>query len=204
VVDAFLAAGDQVIAPWIVKAEAETMQSHPKLSLLEADVSEAEGAEAVVQSAGEVDVLINGVGGFEGGAPLHETELDLWDRLYRINMRTAVSMSRAVLPGMLGRGAGAIVSLASKAAEECPSGIAAYSATKAGIVALTRSLGNELRGSGVRANAVVPTTIDTEANRAAMPDADFSTWTSTAEIAGVIFWLASEEAKTVNGGLIPV
>ena len=204
VVDVFLAAGDRVTVPWIVKAEAESMPSHQRLTLLEADVSETASAESVVQSAGEVDVLVNGVGGFAGGALVHETELDLWDRLYRMNVRTAVSMSRAVLPGLLARRSGTIVSVASKAAEECPSGISAYSATKAAIVALTRSLGNELRGTGVRANAVVPTTIDTEANRAAMPDSDFSTWTPTAEIAGVILWLASEEAKTVNGGLIPV
>lgn len=204
VVEVFLAAGDRVTVPWIIKAEAETMASHERLTLLEADVSEGAGAEAVVQSAGEVDVLVNGVGGFAGGAPVHETELELWDRLYRMNLRTAVSMSRAVLPGLLARQSGAIVSIASKAAEECPSGISAYSATKAGIVALTRSLGNELRGSGVRANAVVPTTIDTKANREGMPDADFSTWTPTAEIARVILWLASEEAKSVNGGLIPV
>ncbi len=204
VVDVFLEAGDQVTVPWIVKAEAESMRSHRQLTLLEADVSEPEGAAAVLQCAGEVDVLINGVGGFAGGAPLHETELDLWDRLYRLNVRTVVSMSRSALPGLLARKSGSIVNIASKAADECPSGLAAYSATKSAIVALTKSLGHELRGTGVRANAVVPTTIDTEANRAAMPDADFSTWTPTAEVAGVILWLASDEAKTVNGGLIPV
>ena len=204
VVDIFLDAGDRVLVPWIVKAEAEAMRSHPQLTLLEADVSEDDGAQVVVQSAGEIDVLVNGVGGFGGGTPVQETALDLWDRLYRMNVRTAVSMSRAVLPGLLERRSGAIISIASKAAEECPAGLAAYSATKAGIVALTKSLDNELRGSGVRANAVVPTTIDTEANRVAMPDADFSSWTTTAEIAAVIFWLASSDAKTVSGGLIPV
>jgi NAD(P)-dependent dehydrogenase (short-subunit alcohol dehydrogenase family) len=204
VVDAFLALGDRVTVPWIVKTEADAMPRHERLVLVEADVSETADAEAVVEAAGDVEVLVNGVGGFAGGMAFHETDLDLWDRLYRINVRTAVSMSRAVLPGLLARGSGSIVSVASKAAEDCPSGISAYSATKAAIVAMTRSLGNEVRGSGVRANAVVPTTIDTAANRAAMPDADFSTWTPTAEIAKVVVWLASRDARTVNGGMIPV
>ncbi|MFQ5504869.1 MAG: SDR family NAD(P)-dependent oxidoreductase [Planctomycetota bacterium] len=204
VVEAFLAAGDRVTVPWIVEAEAKAMVSHEWLTLLEADVSEAAGAEATVQRAGEVDVLVNGVGGFAGGTPVHATDLEVWDRLYRMNVRTAVSMSRAVLPGLLARQSGAVVNIASKAAEECPGGISAYSATKAALVALTRTLDSELRGSGVRANAVVPTTIDTPANRLGMPDADFSTWTPTAEIARVILWLASDAAKTVSGGLIPV
>jgi NAD(P)-dependent dehydrogenase (short-subunit alcohol dehydrogenase family) len=204
VVDAFLAHGDRVIVPWIVKAEADAMPGHDELTLLEADVSEPAGAEAVVKSAAGVDVLVNAVGGFAGGTPVQDTDIDLWDRLYRMNVRTAVSMSRAALPHLVDQGSGSIVCIASKAADECPGGLSAYSATKAAIVALTRSLGNELEGSGVRANAVVPTTIDTPANRRAMPDADFSSWTPTAEIAAVILWLASDAAKTVNGGLIPV
>jgi len=204
VVDAFLAAGDRVVAPWVVEAEAEAMPAHAKLTLLEADVSEPEGAGAVVARAGQVDVLVNGVGGFGGGAPVHESELELWDRLYRMNVRTAVCMSAAAAPGMLAAGGGAIVNVASQAAIDCPAGIAAYSASKAGVVVLTRSLQAELGGAGVRVNAVVPTTIDTPANREAMPDADFSAWTAPAEIAKVMLWLASEAGSTVRGGLIPV
>jgi NAD(P)-dependent dehydrogenase (short-subunit alcohol dehydrogenase family) len=204
VVEAFLEAGDQVTVPWIVQGEVDAMPSHECLSLVEADVSDPAGARAVVEAAGGVDVLINGVGGFGGGSPVHETDIELWDRLYTLNVRTAVCMSRTSVPVMLERGAGSIVNVASQAAIDCPGGIAAYSASKASIIALTRSLAGELAGTGVRANAVVPTTIDTPANREAMPDADFSTWTAPEEIARVMRWLSSGEAQTVSGGLIPV
>jgi len=204
VVEAFLAAGDQVVVPWVVAAEAEAMAQHEGMLLLEADVSEAAGAAKVVEAAGGVEVLVNGVGGFAGGTSVAETELEVWDDLYRLNVRTAVSMSRASLPALVAAGSGAVINVASAAAHDCPAGIAAYSASKAAIVALTRSLHNELSGSGVRVNAVVPTTIDTPANRAAMPDADFTSWTPPSEIARVMCWLASDEAKTVSGGLVPV
>jgi NAD(P)-dependent dehydrogenase (short-subunit alcohol dehydrogenase family) len=204
VVEAFLAAGDRVCVPWVVRAEAETMPAHERLRLVETDVAESEGAEALVREAGDVSVLINGVGGFAGGTPHHETSIELWDRLYRLNVRTAAAMCRAALPGMLARRTGTIVNVASRAAVDCPAGIAAYSASKAGVVALTRSLHNEVAASGIRVNAIEPTTIDTPANRAAMPDADFSSWTPPADIARVVLWLASDEARSVRGGLLPV
>jgi NAD(P)-dependent dehydrogenase (short-subunit alcohol dehydrogenase family) len=135
---------------------------------------------------------------------VHETDLEVWDRMFRMNVRTGVAMSRAVLPGMLARGRGAIVNIASRAAFDLPAGLAAYAASKAAVVALTESLQKEVQDQGVRVNAIVPTTIDTPANRAAMPDADFSLWTPPAKIADVIFWLASDAAATVRGALVPV
>jgi NAD(P)-dependent dehydrogenase (short-subunit alcohol dehydrogenase family) len=204
VVEAFLEAGDRVVAPWVVEAEAAAMAEHERLLLIQADVSDPSGAEQVMKAAGGVDVLINGVGGFAGGTPIHETELEVWDRMHHLNVRTAVCMTRAALPTLIARGSGAVINVASAAAHDCPAGIAAYSASKAAIVALTRSLSNELSGTGVRANAVVPTTIDTPANREGMPDADFSAWTLPAEIARVMLWLASPQAKTVRGALVPV
>ncbi|MCP4005366.1 MAG: SDR family NAD(P)-dependent oxidoreductase [bacterium] len=209
--EAFLADGDRVVLPWIDKDEVECVHSaHSaevdagRLMLFEADVAESADARELVRVAGEVHVLVNGVGGFGGGAPVHETDLELWDAMYRINVRTVAAMSAAVVPGMIARVSGSIVNIASQAALDCPAGIAAYSASKASLVALTRSLQNELAGSGVRVNAVVPTTIDTPANRAAMPDADFSTWTAPGEIASVIQWLSSDAAISVRGALIPV
>ena len=211
VVEAFLSAGDRVIVPWIVKPERDEIAAlHPEalasetLLLLEADVAEESGAAEVARTAGGADVLVNGVGGFGGGAPVHETGLDLWDRMYRMNVRTAVAASRAVIPGMLARGRGSILLVASQAAHERPAGLAAYSAAKAAVMVLTQTLQKELAHAGVRVNAVVPTTIDTPANREAMPDADFTSWTPPAEIARVLVWLASEAARTVRGGLIPV
>jgi NAD(P)-dependent dehydrogenase (short-subunit alcohol dehydrogenase family) len=204
VVEAFLAAGDRVTVPWIVEQEAAELGGHERLVLVEADVAEEAGAAQVVAVSGRVDVLVNGVGGFGGGADVHETELELWDKLYRMNVRSAAAMSRAALPCMLEAGAGVIINIASRAADDCPAGIAAYSASKAAVAALTRSLHSEVSERGVRVNAVVPTTIDTPANRVAMPDADFSSWTPPEEIARVMLWLAGDEGRTVRGGLIPV
>ncbi len=211
VVAAFLEAGDRVVVPWIVATERDEVSrlwaqevEAERVGLVEADVAEEAGAAEVARTAGAVSVLVNGVGGFEGGTPLAETDLTAFDRMYRINLRSAVAMTRAVLPAMRMGGAGAIINVAAAAAFDPPPGLAAYSAAKAAVASLTRTLHAELAGDGVRVNAVVPTTIDTPANRAAMPDADFSAWTSPARIARVILWLAGDEASSVRGGLIPV
>ena len=211
IVEAALEAGDRVVVPWIVDSERERLAracadavDSGRLELIQADVAEEDGAAAVASRAGETFVLVNGVGGFGGGTPVHETELELWDRMYRMNVRTAAAMSRAVAPGMIERARGLIVNVASQAAADAPPGIAAYAASKAAVSVLTRALQQELGEHGVRVNAVVPTTIDTPANREAMPDADFSAWTPPVQIAGVIRWLASPAGATVRGGLIPV
>lgn len=211
VVSRFLDAKDRVAVPWVVKRERDAIEAEEGaalaaglLVLVEADIAEESGARAVAAALPEARVLVNGVGGFAGGPPLHETDLEVWDRMFRINVRTAAAMSRAVLPGMLARGQGAIVNIAARAAFDRPAGLAAYSASKAAVVALTESLQKEVQSRGVRVNAIVPTTIDTPANRAAMPSADFSLWTPPAKIAEVIFWLASDAAATVCGALVPV
>ena len=210
VVEAFLEAGDRVWVPWIVAAEEARMRerfaaalAEGRLGLLEADVAEAKGAEELVARAGAPAVLVNGAGGFAMGGANPETPLEVWDRMYRINLRTAVSMTRAALPGLRARGRGAIVNVAAAAALDPPAGIGAYVASKTALVAFTRSLARELP-PGVRVNAVLPTTIDTPANRAAMPDADFTQWTRPEAIARVIAWLASDAASAVRGALVPV
>lgn len=211
VVKSFLARGDRVVVPWIVLREKDEVQAmwrreleSSAVVLVEADVAEQSGAEKVAKAAPPAAALVNLVGGFGGGSPVWESELELWDRMYRMNVRTAVAMARAVLPGMLARQQGAIVNIASRAALDRPAGICAYSAAKAAVMVLTETLQKEAGPHGVRVNAVVPTTIDTPANRAAMPDADFKAWTTPDEIAQVIVWLCSKEASAVRGGLIPV
>lgn len=209
VVAAFLAAGDRVWVPWIAAREEERMRERfaaalaaGQLGLLEADVAEEEGAALLVARAGEPAVVVNGVGGFAAGLH-HETPLEVWDLMYRMNVRTAAAVCRAALPGLRARGRGAIVNVAANAALDPPPGLGAYVASKAALIAFTRSLAREVP-PGVRVNAVLPTTIDTPANRAAMPDADFSTWTRPEQIAAVITWLASEAAAAVRGALVPV
>ena len=211
VVEAFLANGDRVVVPWIVNAERDEIAEQQaraleqgSLVLLEADVAEDAGAAEVARAAGPTEVLVNGVGGFAGGPPVHETELEIWDRMYRMNVRTAAAMSRAALPGMLARGSGCVLLVSSQAAWDRPAGLAAYSASKAAVMVLAQTLQKEVADASVRVNAVVPTTIDTPANRAAMPAADPTTWTPPAEIARILVWLASDSAATVRGGLIPV
>lgn len=211
VVEAFLAAGDRVAVPWIVPAEVEQVRAlwrdalaAGRVALVEADVADEAGAARVAEAAGDVDVLVNGVGGFAGGTPVDGTPLEVWDRMYRMNLRTAAACSRAVLPRMRARRRGLIVNVASQAAFAQPAGLAAYSASKAGVAVLTRTLQEEVAKDGIRVAALVPSTIDTPANRAAMPDADFSQWTPPAKIAGVVLWLASDAASSVRGALLPV
>jgi NAD(P)-dependent dehydrogenase (short-subunit alcohol dehydrogenase family) len=211
VVHVFLEAGDRVVVPWVeggerddlAAAEGEALDAG-RLALVEADVAEEEGALAVAREAGEPFVLVNGVGGFGGGRPVHETSLDVWDRMYRMNVRTAVAMCRAVVPGMVARGSGVVLNVASAAAPARPEGLAAYAASKDAVVVLTETLQKEVAAHGLRVNAVAPTTIDTPANREAMPDADRSAWTPPERIAAVLRWLASDEAVAVRGGVVPV
>jgi NAD(P)-dependent dehydrogenase (short-subunit alcohol dehydrogenase family) len=146
--------------------------------------------------------LVNIVGGFawekvEGGS------LDTWDRLYRINLRSAVAATQAALP-LLKAGKGAIVNVGSAAAAKAGVGMAAYAASKAGVVKLTESLAEELKGEGVRVNAVLPSIIDTPANRADMPKADFSRWVTPAALEKVIAFLLSDDAEAITGACIPV
>jgi NAD(P)-dependent dehydrogenase (short-subunit alcohol dehydrogenase family) len=209
VVEAFLETGARVIVPWIDKSERDEVEAlwqdalaAGSVQLVEADVTEESGALEVVAGLESIDVLVNAVGGFAGGSSVSETDLELWDQMFRINLRSAVCMSRVVLKGMRGRGA--IVNIASRAAYERPAGLAAYSASKDAVIVLTETLQKELAGLEVRVNAVVPTTIDTLANREAMPDADFSQWTPPQKIARVIVWLTSADAENVRGGCIPV
>ncbi|MEN8184108.1 MAG: SDR family NAD(P)-dependent oxidoreductase [Myxococcota bacterium] len=208
---ALLGAGDRVVVPWIAEDERRDLeQAHPeaasqdRLVFVQADVTGTEGAGAVARVAGPATLLVNGVGGFAGGMPVVETELEVWDRLYRMNVRSAVALSRALLPDMIARRRGIVVNVASEAAVARPAGLAAYSASKDAVLVLTETLQKEVLAFGIRVNAISPSTIDTEANRRAMPDADFSTWTAPADIAAVVLTLASDAARSVRGARIPV
>ena len=207
----FLAAGDQVVVPWIAKRELEAIEVEEadalrrgRLVLVEADVAEEAGARRVADAAPRVESLVNAVGGYGGGKSLHETELELWDRMYRMNVRTAVALSRAVLPAMLARQRGSIANIASRAALDLPAGLGAYASAKGAVLSLSQILQKEVGDRHVRVNTIIPTTIDTPANRAAMPNADFSLWTPPARIAEVIYWLSTEAGATVRGAVIPV
>jgi len=151
-----------------------------------------------------LDGLVNAVGGYAGGMKLWEMESALFDRMLGLNLRSAFVSSRSVLPILLRRGSGCIVNVAARSALEQPGGAGAYAASKAAAVALMHSLAMDLRDTGVRVNSVLPNIIDTAANRREMPHANFTGWTKPDEIARVILFLCTQDARAINGAAIPV
>lgn len=161
-------------------------------------------AEGPALDGAAVDVLVNAVGAYAGGLPVWLTDETVLQRMLDLNLRSGFVLSRVFVPKMLTRGSGAIVNVASRAAFDHAAGAAAYAASKAGAVALMDCLAADLKGSGVRVNSVLPGIIDTSANRSAMPDADYSKWPKPSEVAEVILFLCSDEARLVHGASVPV
>jgi len=160
--------------------------------------------EQVVAEQGGVDALVNTVGGYAGGVNLWEMDGALLDRMLALNLRSGFALAHAVAPVMLKQKRGAIVNIAAKAAWDHAAGAAAYAASKAAALALMDSLAADVKGSGVRVNSILPSIIDTEANRKAMPGSNFAKWPKPEEIARVILFLCSDEAKVVHGAAVPV
>jgi NAD(P)-dependent dehydrogenase (short-subunit alcohol dehydrogenase family) len=160
--------------------------------------------ERILLEQQRLDVVVNTVGGYAGGVKLWELEPRVFDQMLALNLRSGYLISRAVVPFMLKQRRGAIVNIASKAAVDHGAGAAAYAASKAAAVAMIDSLAADLKGTGVRANSILPSIIDTEANRKAMPDADFARWPKPEDIARVVLFLCSDDAKLIHGAAIPV
>lgn len=158
----------------------------------------------VIGRYGRLDAMVNTVGGYAGGIRLWELETKTFELMLALNLRAGYALSRAAVVPMLKQGFGAIVNVAAKAAVDHGGGAAAYAASKAAAVAMMDSLATDLKGTGVRVNSILPSIIDTEANRKAMPGADFATWPKPEDIARVILFLASEEARVIHGAAIPV
>lgn len=160
--------------------------------------------DQVVTAHGHIDVLVNTVGAYAGGVNLWELEPKIFDEMLGLNLRSGYMLARATIPAMLKQKRGAIVNVAAKAALDHGAGASAYAASKAGALALMDSLAAEVKGSGVRVNTILPSIIDTEANREAIPNADFAKWPKPADIARVILFLCSDEAKVIHGAALPV
>jgi NAD(P)-dependent dehydrogenase (short-subunit alcohol dehydrogenase family) len=171
---------------------------------IEADLTTVDGCRHAAARAQPVDALVHVMGGFAGGAPVGETTDDVWNRMMDLNLRSAFYMIREVLPPMLEAGSGRIIAVGSRTGVEPAANLSAYAVSKAALHMLVRTVALEVAGSGVTANAVLPSTIDTAANRKAMPRADHTKWVKPEAIAEVLVWLASSEAAEVNGALIPV
>jgi NAD(P)-dependent dehydrogenase (short-subunit alcohol dehydrogenase family) len=150
-----------------------------------------------------IDILVNVVGGFAMG-PIGATGEDDWDAMMGINLKSAFLCSRAVIPVMIMNGWGRIVNVGSRPALKGSARMSAYGASKAGVLNLTQSMAEELREHDITVNAVVPGTMDTPGNRSSMPEADYSKWVPPSDVAKVIAFLSSEEARSVNGAFVPV
>jgi NAD(P)-dependent dehydrogenase (short-subunit alcohol dehydrogenase family) len=204
----FLAAGANVIVTYRKQAEFDSVPKTRSLTGSVTDVTDEDSVRALVESTlavhQKIDVLINTVGGYTGGVKFWEADARVLDNMLSLNLRSGYTLLRAIVPVMLQQNGGAIVNIAAKAALDHPAGAAAYAASKAAAVAMVGSLAADLKHTGVRVNSVLPSIIDTEANRRAMPKADFTRWPKPEEIARVILFLCSDEAKLIHGASIPV
>jgi NAD(P)-dependent dehydrogenase (short-subunit alcohol dehydrogenase family) len=179
-----------------------------RFTTVEADVATEEGAAAVVRQAteayGGVDILVNIVGGYAGGPHIAATDLATWQQQIALNATTAFLMARAAIPAMQPGARGRIINVSSRVARTSPAGLGAYAVSKAAVITLTEVLANETRDDGITVNAIMPSVIDTPANRRDMPDADFAAWVRPEQIGAVIRFLASDESGIISGAAIPV
>jgi NAD(P)-dependent dehydrogenase (short-subunit alcohol dehydrogenase family) len=215
VTETLLGHGWRCVVPFAVAREAEALQariSHEpwrtQLHLIEADLFQEDGvAKAVAeadQASAPLEAAVNLVGGFDAPGRVHETPIESFEGQLRTNLRATYLVSAAALAGMLERKTGSIVCVSARAALQPFPGAAGYISAKAAVLAFVAALASEYTPAGIRANAIMPSIIDTPANRASQPDADHSAWVSPQEIASVIAFLCSPEASAVSGAQVPV
>ena len=197
VANIFHRSGARVIGVDVIPFEAayETRQ---------ADLIDPEGAAQVVKSVGAIDVLANIAGGFTMGDSVADTSDETWDFMFNLNTRTVLNMARAVVPRMVERKSGKIINIGARAGLRGSASMAAYAASKSVVIRLTESLADELKETGINVNCILPSIIDTERNRADMPNANFDQWVAPKAIAKVVRFLASEAADPIHGAAIPV
>ena len=203
VVHELLDAGHAIVATWIVPEERERLASLP-VELVEADLFDASAAEAAVAAVKDLDAVVDLVGGFKSGPRVHETDPDEFEGIIRLNLTPAFTLARAAMPRMMDRGGGAFVGVSARPALRPFPGAAGYITAKAAVLAFIRALDAEYRDHGIRCNAILPSVIDTPANREAQPDADWSKWVPPEEVAKVVRFLVSDESGPTSGAAIPV
>jgi len=209
VVARLLDEGWRVVVPWIVQAELERVQQRDGLELIEADLFDPEAVARVVSAAAGANEtplrgLVNLVGGFAAGGRVHETPIDDFEKQFRLNLRPTYLVTQASLPHMVERGDGAIVCVGTRAALQPFRGAAGYISSKAAVIAFAQAVAVEYRDDGIRCNAILPSVIDTPANRKSMPKADHDRWVKPAEIARVVGHLLSPDTSPTSGAAIPV
>jgi NAD(P)-dependent dehydrogenase (short-subunit alcohol dehydrogenase family) len=210
---AFLNEGASVIVTYRSQPEFDALvqaaaDSRSRLQGQQVDVTDETESrrlvEGIVAQRKRLDALVNTVGGYTGGMKLWDLDTKDFDRMLAMNLRSGYALARAVVPAMLKQERGSIVNIAAKAGVDHPAGAAAYAASKAAALAMMDSLAAEVAGTGIRVNSVLPSIIDTEANRKAMPGADFSRWPKPEDIARVVLFLCSDGANLIHGAAIPV
>lgn len=205
IVDAFLNANATVVA---VGRSIEPRPSADRFIPFPADLTNPEGAKSAVEAAlkitGNLDAVVHVMGAFSGGQPVEETTEDTLDKMFSLNLKAAFHVCRASLPPMKNAGYGRIVAIGSRSGVAQSAGLSAYNVSKAALNALIQTVAIEAQPHGITANVVMPSVIDTPANRKAMPGADFGAWVTPESIAATVLWLASTESKDTSGALIPI
>jgi NAD(P)-dependent dehydrogenase (short-subunit alcohol dehydrogenase family) len=209
VVERLLAHGWRTVVPWIAARELERLPPREGLVLVEADLFNEESVADVVSIATDTATaplrgVANLVGGFAAGGRVHETPLEEFESQFRLNLRPTYLVTQAALRALVDQGGGSIVCVGSRAAVAPFPGAAGYVASKAAVIAFAQAVSKEYLNDGVRCNAILPSVIDTPANRAAMPNADHGRWVKPAEIAEVIAHLLSPASQPISGAAIPV
>jgi NAD(P)-dependent dehydrogenase (short-subunit alcohol dehydrogenase family) len=206
VTQAFLDAGAKVIGTSRKIQQSEF--SSPDFIAVSADISSPPGAnlliDQVIKKFGGLDILAHTVGGFAGGQSVADTDDKTFQQMFDVNLNATFYLLRAAIPALRRSGSGRIIAIGSRAALEPGAGVGAYSASKAAMVSLIRTVAAENHDAGMTANVILPGTIDTPANRKAMPAADFSKWVKPATVASLMVWLAGAAGRDVNGAVIPV
>jgi NAD(P)-dependent dehydrogenase (short-subunit alcohol dehydrogenase family) len=209
VVEELLAAGWRAVVPWVKEKEVERLPPREGLTLIEADLFETESVARVVHQAGgdpavPLRAVVNLVGGYAAAGRVHETPVEEFEAQFRLNLRPTYLVTAAAIPHLLAAEGGAIVCVGTRAVFRPFSGAAGYISSKAAVLSFVQALAAEYRDDGIRANAIVPSVIDTPGNRASQPDADHSKWVPPAEIARVVRFLCSEDSAPVSGAHVPV
>jgi NAD(P)-dependent dehydrogenase (short-subunit alcohol dehydrogenase family) len=206
VTQAFLDAGATVVG--VSRKIRQADFNNPGFTAVPAEISTAAGAKTLIDGVlarfGRLDVVAHTVGGFAGGQSLAETDDSTFQRMFEVNLNSTFYLLRAALPAMRKTGHGRIIAIGSRAALEPGVGVGAYSASKAAMVSLIRTVALENKDAGITANVILPGTMDTPVNRKAMPNADLSKWVQPSNVARLIIWLAGDAGKDVNGAAIPV
>ncbi|MBB4661202.1 SDR family NAD(P)-dependent oxidoreductase [Conexibacter arvalis] len=209
VVERLLDDGWRVVVPWVAERELQRVTPRDGLVLAEADLFDpaavaAVAKEASADAAAPLRGVVNLVGGFAMGAKVADAPIDEFDAQLRLNLRPTYLVTQATLPALVAAGGGGIVCVGSRAALQPFAGAAGYVTGKAAVIAFAQAVAVEYRDDGVRCNAILPSVIDTPANRAAMPRADHAKWVAPARIAGVVAHLLSDDGAVTSGAAIPV